>query len=71
MLGAKESDDLCRLRIGQRIGEGRHLLSAVLNLLGDFSWRPELVLADIHERWRFSCAFSMRAVTTSAPVIPK
>ena len=69
MLGAQESDDLCRLRIGQRIGEGRHLLPAVLNLLGDLGWRPELIFSNIQQCRRFSCAFATRTVTTGAPGI--
>ena len=69
MLGAEEDDDLCRLRVAQRIREGWHLLSTVLNLLGDLGWRPELVFSNIHQRWRLPRAFTMRTVTTGAALI--
>ncbi len=71
MLGAEEDDDLCRLRVAQRIREGWHFLSTVLNLLGDLGGRPEFVLSNVHKCWSLAGAFATSAMTMGAPFIAK
>ncbi len=67
--GAQEGDDLRDLRIGERIGEGGHLLSPIHDLIGDLCGRPLLVGADIGKRWALFCAFEMVSVAMDAALI--
>jgi len=71
VLGAEEDDDLCRLRVAQRIREGWHLLSTVLNLLGDLGRSPDLVLSNVHQRGGLPGAFAVSAMTMGTPFIAK
>ena len=71
MLRSQEKDDLRRLGIRQRIGKGRHLLPAVLNLLGDLGWCPELVLSDIRECRSLLRTLALSAMTVGASFVSK
>ena len=71
MFGSQEDYDLRRFGVAQRIREGGHLLAAVHDLLGDLGWSPDLILANIHERWSLSGAFAMRAMTMGTALIAK
>ena len=67
----KKNDDLRCLGIRQRIGEGRHLLPAVLNLFGDLGRSPELVLADVHESRSLLRTRSGGAMAMGASLVAK
>ena len=71
MLGAQIRHHLRDLRIGQRVAEGRHLLPAVENLIGDPGRGPELVLADIGQIRPLLAAASAGAVAVSAALALK
>ena len=69
MLRAQKNDDLGSLRIGQRIGEGWHLLSAVLNLISDLGGSPELVFADVGQCRGLLRACAVGAMATGASFV--
>ena len=69
MFGAQIGDDLCHLLVGERIGERRHLLSAVKNLLGHLGRSPNLVLVNIHQRGSFFGAFKGGAMAVGASLV--
>lgn len=47
VFGAEVSCDLGNLLIGERVGKGRHFLTAVEDLVSDFVGGPELVFVDL------------------------
>ena len=71
MFSAKISDQLGSFLIGDRIAEGRHLLAAGEDLVGDPGRGPELVLAQVNERRRFLGADAADAVTVGATFVAK
>jgi len=71
VFGAEISDDLGNLRVGESVGEGRHLLAAVENLIGDLCRQPDLVLVDLGEVRAFLAAHAFHGVAVPAILIAK
>jgi hypothetical protein len=59
------------LFFGKRIAEGRHLILAVENTLGNLFVGPVLLFADFGKGGGFFGAFEVRAVTADAVVAEK
>ena len=71
VLCAQVGDQLRDLRVGERVAKGRHLLSAIENLSGDFGGRPVGVLADVDEAGCFFAADAAYAVAKGAAFVAK
>ena len=69
LLGAQVGDQLGDLGVRERVGEGRHLLAAVENLIGDFVRWPELVGAQTAEIGTLLSAAASRAVAVGASLV--
>ena len=69
MLGAQVGDDLRHVLIGERIGERRHLLAAIENLIRHFGRSPNLVLADIRQGRGLFAAFEGGPVAVGATLV--
>jgi len=69
VFGAQVGDQLGDFCVRERVTEGRHLLAAVHNLIGQFGWSPELVVADAGERWGLWASDAAFAVAVSATFI--
>lgn len=70
MLRAQVGNDLRHILIGERVGEGRHLLAAVENLIRHFGRSPNLVLADICQGRSLPAAFEGGPVAMGASLVP-
>ena len=71
MSSTKISDQLGGFLVGDGFVEGRHFLTAMENLAGDLLWDPELVFAQVDERWAFLCAdaaYTVALWTTSVAI---
>lgn len=71
MLGAQVGDDLGRFLITERVGEGRHLLSAVENLVSHFVDGPLAFLADVDEGRSFLGSGAVCAVAMGTAFVAK
>jgi hypothetical protein len=68
---AEECYELGDLVVAEGVGEGRHLLAAVQDLIGHFFRRPVFIFADFVERWGFFCALEVGSVTVGAALVAK
>jgi len=71
MFGAQVSHQLSDLSIGERIGERRHLLAAVANLIGDIFRGPELVGANTAEIGTLLSARAPGSMAVCATLVSK
>ncbi len=71
MFGAQVRDNLRNILVSERVGERRHLLSAVENLILQLFRRPGLVLSYSDQGRSLLRADSARAMTVGAPFIAK
>jgi len=67
--GAQVGDQLGDFCVRKRIAEGRHLLAAVHDLIGQFGWSQKLVVPDAEERGGLRAADATFAVAVSATLI--
>jgi hypothetical protein len=71
MLGAQIGDQLGYLLVGKGVGEGRHFLAAIEDLVGYFCRWPELIGADVGESRPFLSASATDAMAVGATLIAK
>ena len=71
VFGAEVGDQLSDLLIGEGVAEGRHLLAAVENLMGDFGRGPVFVLAQAGEAGGLLGSLTAGSVTVSAALVAK
>jgi hypothetical protein len=71
VFGSQESHKLRDLCVGNRVAEGRHLLAAIENLIGNFFGGPELVLAQGGQVGTLFGASAIVAVAVGAAFIAK
>lgn len=71
MLGAQIGDDLRGLLVTEGVGEGRHLLAAIENLVGHLFDSPVVVLADVDERGSFLGAGEVCSVAVGTTLVAK
>ena len=71
VFGAQIGDELGDFLVGEGVAEGRHLCATVRDLAGDLFRRPQLVLADVDEGWRFERAYAASAMTKCAAFVAK
>jgi len=69
ILGAKECHELRDLVVAQRIAKGRHLLSAVQDLVGHLVGWPVLVAANVGEGRRLLRSVQIGAMTVGAALV--
>ena len=69
LLGPQERDKLRNLLIAQRVAEGRHLRSAVQNMIGHFLGWPAFVVANLSQSWRLLCSLQIGAMAKGAALV--
>src|SRR5689334_15615429 len=69
VLGSEEGDELLDFVVAERIAEGRHLLSAVEDLVSHLLRRPGLVFADFGQTGSLFGAFERRSVAIGAALV--
>jgi len=71
VFGAEVGDKLGGFGVGDGFAEGRHLLAAVEDLIGDFGGGPELVFGQGGEDWAFLAADAGFSVAVGATLAAK